>query len=224
MNYKMIFSSILLGLIVSSSVSLSAQGRRGPDPVFTELSNIKDSALLEKRIGELKASSRESDLISLAQFYYSKNQQEKVKDVMDIAAIRFPKGEMAYSQKLNAIGEEKDPSKMEVMLNELLAAFPNKANDYWIDIRRFSIASEFAKAKNTEKAKKYIDIMTNPDVKFMTMSNIASIMVDSNPDFAASIIKQAIDAINEYRTNPNNPDLNKGKDPQGATNNPQQYY
>ncbi len=221
MKTKQIILGFLLCTLIFDYTLTRAQGRRDPDPIVKELGGITYSVQLKRRISVLMNSKKESDLNSLASYYYMKNQPEKADEVCKIAIKLFPAGEMAYVNLLNAVGKEKDVTKNERIFAELLKKFPGRSNEYMVDIRRLSLACSYADNKNTDKVFLYISQISNPDVKFMTLAETAKIVSGYDPDSAIKLIKQAIDSIQSYR---NGTKKQRGGDPMGPVNNPQAYY
>jgi thiol-disulfide isomerase/thioredoxin len=162
-----------------------------------------DKALLEKESYALLKSNQENDW-SNAQYNFTRLKKGVTADsVKKQILTRFPKGNMAKSEFIQKLYDEKDAKKMEVIYKDWVRKFPPAGYDDQIryDYVRSAVANAFAREKNVPRAMEYVNMLQTRPWLGEGYAGLAREMITIKEyNTAKDLLKRAILNVEEFMT------------------------
>lgn len=161
MKKTFLLIACLLGLCLAHAQSYEIS-RDSLQRRFTAMASSSDAqvqAQLKKELYTL-IKSKDEGAMTLAMKCFDQLKMRGVADSLaDAIRKAFPRGDLAKTFEVNAVYEEKNPAKKELIFQAFLKKFPPKkfTNKIVYDYARFSIASAYVEKGNSAKAMEYAD-------------------------------------------------------------------
>lgn len=157
-----------------------------------------------KKVSAIKAP-KEQDLILNLNLYAMLKKKQQADSVKAIVLKKFPNGNYAYGQDINALYKEKNASTIEQKANHLVSKFKldksKKADAAKLNSIYSVLAEAYAKAKNDEKFEAYANKVDAKTTKASLFNEYAWTMAEKNEhvEFATKISKQSLDLIEQAK-------------------------
>lgn len=194
---KIILTAIAAFLIAGAQAQQRNEAMANMRQRMAELNAISDQSVLTSKLKTLQESESEGDHLLAYNYYMSNSITEKAEEARQLMLKKFPEGRLAQQMRLQQVNDAKDLEEKDKLFLELYAKYPNASYGFL----PFNIAKEFASKGNEEKMKFYADLYVkgatdgrgNPIPKESAYASIATSMVSSNPDVAATYLKYGME-------------------------------
>lgn len=192
---------IILTIAAAGLLTLSHAQQRGnaknTRERLSEINAITDPKQLDRTLKELLSGTNEEDYLLAYSYYTSKREEDKVSTTKDLILKKFPEGQLAVQEKIQAISGITDLGEKDKRFMELYAKHPDAGYAF----TAMFIAQEFAAKGDEAKMKFYADIYAkgvtdgqgNKIPIERAYASVAGPMIRSNPDVAAKYLKAGVD-------------------------------
>ena len=192
---------LFLTVAVALSIFLAQAQQNGQPNTMGErlraLSAIENPSDLQNELTKLTTGENEENHL-LAYYYYGNNGQEKKAEEIKTQILKkFPKGQLAFQERMDAVSGLNDLDEKEAAFVQLRQEFPDQSTGFFA----FDMAREYAMKGNEQKMVEYIDLYAetatngsgNKINKDVLYGSAARGLLPSNPDAAARYLKSAVD-------------------------------
>lgn len=203
-------------LLAIGSVHLCTAQRDNKGGITAELQQIKDTALLQQRLQELKASDKEEEVAAVILYYYSQKKEKEAEALTEEAKRRFPTGLYAFAAASNAVIRTSGAAKKEVLLKDMLARFPDSRNKAFAIS---SVAYAYAEEGDSLKSAQYVQMeKINHELPARLYNLSKAAVTGKQTVYAEHLMARAIALFDSLRTIPD-----PGGDPLGMAKNVKKY-
>ena len=201
---KIVLNAFILSVLVALSTSLSAQTARQSTLTdslqrrFSAMVRSNDSSqkeMLKKELYKLTKSKDEQSLTLALRFFDQLQMNATTDSLVNVIKKRFPKGNLAKNTEINVIYNEKDPVKKETEFQKYLKKFPPEkfSDKITFDYGRYSVATAYAEAGNSDKAMEYANQLESPTWRGEGWSAISTALKGAGDlENAGELIKRSI--------------------------------
>lgn len=163
--------------------------------------------LIKAEIDKIASSNNnnESDFTKLAGFYRILKDTKKQDSVNNLIVKKFPNGNMAYYQQLEAFQKLKELNEVEKKAADLITQFKltekNEGNDDKLNFIYEKLAESYLAENNLENFEKTVYKITSNNKKAENLNRVAWDMAlkDKNIPFALKISKQSLDFLEQEK-------------------------
>jgi len=165
-------------------------------------------ALKEIARANAMADKKEADYSRIAGIYNVIKQKNSADSVNNLIKAKFPKGNYAYSLAFNAFNKEKDLSKKEELLKNIIKDFgleeSKKADEMKLSNLYSVIAGAYSAIKNNEKFEEYSNKVKSKTSLASLYNSYAWAGAEKNENvaFATKISKKSLDLIEAAKNDP----------------------
>lgn len=174
------------------------------------LDKVKGEKMINQRIQSLNKlpNKKEQQFLDIASLYNTMKRKASADSVFKLVKLKYPRGNYAYNQSVNAIYEENDAVKKEAKVKSLISAFKldlnKKADADKIGGLYAEVASTYGLAKNNVKFEEFANKVKDKNTLASIYNSYAWAGAEKkeNLTFAAKISKRSLELTEEAKAGP----------------------
>lgn len=160
------------------------------------LNDMKDTIQRNAKLQSMLESNAEKDWMLVYSYYTMNRKTGQAAEVMEKAMQRFPKGDLAYSNKSGALNAIQDRKELEAKYLELQKDFPGKPAPVFTIMQ---LVDHFGAEKNAAKMWHYLDLLKKDDKQGVYVHSLLRVP-PIDPKLLKARLKPVVDSLDARYT------------------------